>query len=893
MMRVSSLVIAAFAVTAAGLTAAPAADAPRHPGAARGKLATIETATTPPVIDGDLVDWGDLTAHGVLLQQQTDHLSTQPIVPSIKPTDAAAVKLRSDDHALYVAIRVVDGAVRNPYPPLTYWQGDCVELYLDVRPVGRFKGGGQLADNKYSDGVYQLLLVPPTDGKPARWSSAQPQTPPPGPLDLAGKTLADGYTLELRIPFASLNGATAERLREPIGFNIQIDDIEQDIGPRDAAPHDVYCWGGLPESYLNPANFGCAWQGETPQPQPPVLRQTAALVNAATVRQTVFTRQDSIPRKVADLIQLRWQYASSPYDFPSGRSRGERPMVSDTTGTLRYPQLGFAAHSRELRFKKLPGGRYTIASRLAGAAETTQRFYVMAGTPYLQPVTPLVIPLEQALGTAWPDIELDNAYPAARDDITVTTPLYPEANLWWQFSEQAASGNAAAIPHVQLNVSRQSDGAPAWSGATELRPTGTKFTIPAGRLGIGIYRAAAAVVLPDGKTISFAREGASVEPTLRVMPESNAVLHATLQRVSHVLRRAVLVGEPYRARFARDTGRDCVARSIWALHAYQGRIYAGAGDWDENRGPIDIWSFQPTNDNRPVVFEKEFTVDDEAIDRMRDYDGRLYVPGIDAHEPTAPREWDLGNLYIKADGQWTKRRTLPNAVHVLDAAVFNGKLYATGGTEKGAGFFESGDGGLTWTRTQVETLFRFYEMAPLDDRLILLPNDARNGAYQWQNGRLERLAAPVFPGVHTERYESGYRLQRLGNVLLYTLRNGEIAGNTTHYGYDVAGTRPLFCLRDFNGGAAVIDLFRHAQVRDIVVRDGRAYVLTSRDKGDRFAGEVYSSTDLEHWELVADFASPALPGSLEVMDGKFYVGLINRSYQHVDKAAGGIYRLAD
>lgn len=86
-------------------------------------------------------------------------------------------------------------------------------------------------------------------------------------------------------------------------------------------------------------------------------------------------------------------------------------------------------------------------------------------------------------------------------------------------------------------------------------------------------------------------------------------------------------------------------------------------------------------------------------------------------------------------------------------------------------------------------------------------------------------------------------------------------------------------------------------VTDIVVRDGVCTVLCAADetrKGGkpRFRGTVYAGRDLEQWSRVAEASFPALPTSVEVADGAYYVGLSNHAaWESADKASGTIWRL--
>ena len=92
---------------------------------------------------------------------------------------------------------------------------------------------------------------------------------------------------------------------------------------------------------------------------------------------------------------------------------------------------------------------------------------------------------------------------------------------------------------------------------------------------------------------------------------------------------------------------------VFGIYIIMMNIYVGGGDWDENQGPVDIWSFAVENSNSGYQFQKEITVDEESIERFRTCSGRLVVPGIDATE-----SWKYGNVYMKiAQGRGSGTQT--------------------------------------------------------------------------------------------------------------------------------------------------------------------------------------------------------------------------------------------
>lgn len=119
--------------------------------------------------------------------------------------------------------------------------------------------------------------------------------------------------------------------------------------------------------------------------------------------------------------------------------------------------------------------------------------------------------------------------------------------------------------------------------------------------------------------------------------------------------------------------RGGIERNPWDIEMYQGRLYVGSGDYDKNRGPVNLWYY----DFDKKTWEIDTFLEDEQAGRFCIIDDKLYVPGID------PRcSWDMGSYYRLNGTEWDMLVTLPNALHNFDIVKYDGKLFAALGSKE-------------------------------------------------------------------------------------------------------------------------------------------------------------------------------------------------------------------
>ena len=322
---------------------------------------------------------------------------------------------------------------------------------------------------------------------------------------------------------------------------------------------------------------------------------------------------------------------------------------------------------------------------------------------------------------------------------------------------------------------------------------------------------------------------------------------------------AVPIADPYRQTYPKDDANDNYARSIWDMQAYDGRVYIGSGDLVYNRGPVQVWSF--TESGGAVDFQKEILVDEEEVARFRVSGGKLLIPGLDSKE-----SWDWGNFYYKENGAWTKKRTVPNGLHVWDVAVLGDELFASVTTQAGYSTLRSKDFGNTWSVLGPPPAATGI-MASVDDKLFIF---TWMKLYVLQGGQVSD-----FQRIHAnpDRTES--------------FKGGALYANSS-----ICPLSPLYYLPN----PAAIEQKIHfgpSSVVDVIVNGNTVYVLTAEQKQGRkqYAGRIFSSSDLANWNKEAEFAVSAMPLSFEMLNGTFYVGLGSDSFLFANADSGLIVKI--
>ncbi|MDR1671671.1 MAG: hypothetical protein LBR57_04035 [Alistipes sp.] len=334
------------------------------------------------------------------------------------------------------------------------------------------------------------------------------------------------------------------------------------------------------------------------------------------------------------------------------------------------------------------------------------------------------------------------------------------------------------------------------------------------------------------------------------------------------------LGNPLRERYA-DNTQWVFARNVWDMHAFAGKIYFGGGNSNNeppavNAGPADLWALDPATRQ----FTKEYTVNEEQIHLLRDFDDQLYIPGHDSREG-----WNLGNFYRLTNGVWKKHRTVPLGIHVYDIYKWGGRLYAAIGPDGGRGIQVSDDDGTTWTGAfdYPSTTSRHYTLVPVGNELMAniyylssaysvvfyCPEPGAKFVYSIDRELASRFALGTLSATRMER-----AVVMNGTTVYVSARD-----DTDHQYVPLALARARS-----RTDVSQVGLPAGALPRDLLVAGDWLLVLISTPVTEGgFEVAVLATRDVDaanvEWLELLRFTAPTFARSFEYLDGAFYFGL--------------------
>lgn len=312
--------------------------------------------------------------------------------------------------------------------------------------------------------------------------------------------------------------------------------------------------------------------------------------------------------------------------------------------------------------------------------------------------------------------------------------------------------------------------------------------------------------------------------------------------------------------------RTATGRTINKLQIFNGKLYAGYGDWNANTGPIAINPFNLTTDQ----FEGSvISVPTEAIQNWKIIDGKLYASTVD---PTCSGNCPAGYVVGDSDGNWSMHTPI-TAEHVLDIATLNGTdlwlFGAAGGATATA--WRSTDGGDTWNAVQTMTnepggdnAERYYWGAALNGKMYMQSN------YGWYNPPIQLFDGNSWTEVIPDPNESNQvcNTANIGGVNPVTFMGKIICKDSSD-------------LRLFDGTTKT-NLRNSPTNRypncnssegDLVTTSTKLYVLCRYWNGSGYdPAKLVSTNDLEDWRLLEGLPATAVSFAIDEDNNRVYVG---------------------
>jgi hypothetical protein len=340
------------------------------------------------------------------------------------------------------------------------------------------------------------------------------------------------------------------------------------------------------------------------------------------------------------------------------------------------------------------------------------------------------------------------------------------------------------------------------------------------------------------------------------------------------------LGIPYAEQYSAPNEK--LARNVWDMAAYQGRLYLGAGDLNVNTPPPKLVYWDPST----AEFVIDLVTDDHAITRFRPCYGTLCIPGADATQ-SDPSKGNAGNVYLHQSGTWLNRVIDKNVLHVDDVVSFDGALFAglleacdpPPGDCGRTSVTISKDLGETWEESQPLTSFGGTLATFFTDEDRLYANVAIAGS-DAPASRWFEFDGTQFNPSSIDLIPDGDALALMGGPP--TMQPGaiETGGTLVYLAAYVSGLDPYSLWKAASlASPERISLPGDPRPRDLLLiehgpLDTRVAVLTSTklSSGD-YRTSVFVSKDLKQWTELFTFTQPTFVRCFEHLNGDFYMAL--------------------
>ena len=331
-----------------------------------------------------------------------------------------------------------------------------------------------------------------------------------------------------------------------------------------------------------------------------------------------------------------------------------------------------------------------------------------------------------------------------------------------------------------------------------------------------------------------------------------------------------------------DPDKTAYPNSVWDLGTHNGRLYLGYGDLQNNRGPVDIVSYDPVSNT--LRREMPDIPEEQVVGWYTAADGQFYAGGRDSQE-----SWIFGSFYVDDGLGWQKRRTIYRGLHVRKVVDLHDRLYAsytTDGVSPVTYTFAlvSDDQGASWTYEPVDPEPVQYSMItyigtvyhPAGQYLYALFDVQPSGGGSLVT-RLHRFDGHAWEQVIISDPLGEFLPRELLAFQAHMLVSGSIRNTETGYsGYAV------YALDDGTQMEVAFLRDSYTQLYYCDLHDGWLYcILKEPPYGDPVpAYTLYRTADLHAWETIGavTLLPGALPRSIGFAHDRLYMGATNAGW---------------
>lgn len=336
-----------------------------------------------------------------------------------------------------------------------------------------------------------------------------------------------------------------------------------------------------------------------------------------------------------------------------------------------------------------------------------------------------------------------------------------------------------------------------------------------------------------------------------------------------------VLGQPLLTRYPSSSDSDVISRNVWDLKLFNNKIYIASGNYNNNTGPVDLYYYDITN-NRMV---KDYTFQEEQINRFKVIDNKLVIPGIDNHLDT----WE-GGYYYELNGNTWVSKPIKDAIHNFDVVKYKGSIFVGIGNDSDTSVLKSNDNGNTFTyvdiydknnnkiittsansdSTRIYDLFIFknklYAVGGVGGNIFYEYDDTTSSFYQFNTPNSYAFGtspANIFTFPIKEKIEFKDKMIFVRGMLAYV---------TDFYTTNDLGEKsyifPTYTYFD-----------KQAHIHDALVYDNELYILCDTIMNGEVYISVLKSKDATIYEPVMYFKYTNYASSFEYDGENFYFGI--------------------